>query len=99
MLHYFILHHLGNMHGMPLAFLSGLVKDANKLPGFDWIQPVLNPSEDIVYIGLRDVDSYEKRVIKDYNIKTFTMYDIDKLGIGKVMEQVFQSVCFQSILT
>lgn len=43
----------GNMHGMPVAFLLDLVKNANLYPGFDWFKPpYFNPS-DIVYIGLR----------------------------------------------
>jgi arginase len=76
----------GNMHGMPLSFLLDLVKDANKYPSMDWFEPVLKP-EDIVYIGLRDLDPFEKIQIKQLGIKAFTMYDIDRLGIGRVMEE------------
>jgi len=76
----------GNMHGMPVAFLMGLVENANKLPGFQWFKPCMKPS-DLVYIGLRDVDSDERRTIKNLGIKAFSMYEVDKLGIGKVMEQ------------
>lgn len=76
----------GNMHGMPVAFLMGLVKNAKNFPGFDWFKPCLDP-KDIVYIGLRDLDQGEKKFIKELGIKAFTMYDIDRLGIGKVMEE------------
>ena len=76
----------GNMHGMPLGLLLGQYSDVNKLPNFSWFQPCLKPS-DIVYIGLRDLDGPEKLMIKSLGIKAFTMYDIDKLGIGKVMEE------------
>lgn len=76
----------GNMHGMPVSFLLGLVKGANKLPSMEWFNPCLNP-KDIVYIGLRDLDKAEKVMIKELGIKAFTMYDIDKYGIGKVMEE------------
>lgn len=62
----------GNMHGMPIAFLMGLVQGGNTLPGFDWFAPCLKPS-DIVYIGLRDLDEYEKKFIKNLNIKAFTV--------------------------
>ena len=58
---------------MPLALLLGLVKNVNSLPAFDWFKPCLKPS-DIVYIGLRDLDSAEKRVIKELGIKAFTVY-------------------------
>ena len=72
----------GNMHGMSLAFLSGIAT----LPSFHWLKPCIDVS-DIVYIGLRDLDDAEKKVIKDLGIKTFTMREIDKLGIGEVMSQ------------
>jgi arginase len=76
------------MHGMPVAFLLGLVENANKLPGFGWYDAPYVKPEDIVYIGLRDLDSEEKKVIKKLGIKSFTMHDIDKYGIGTVMDQV-----------
>lgn len=79
----------GNMHGMPLAFLLGLVDKSESYPNMDWFRPCLKP-EDVVYIGLRDLDTGEKEAIKRLGIKTFTMYDIDKLGIGKVMERTVQ---------
>lgn len=62
----------GNMHGMPLAFLLGLVENANKLPGFQWFKPCVKPT-DIVYIGLRDLDKGEKLAIKKLGIKAFTV--------------------------
>lgn len=76
----------GNMHGMPLSFLLGMVEDSQKYPSMDWFKPCIKP-EDIVYIGLRDLDHFEKRAIRRLGIKAFTMYDIDRLGIGRVMEE------------
>ena len=76
----------GNMHGMPVAFLMNLVEGASTYPSMQWFKPCLNP-KDLVYIGLRDLDVPEKQLIKSLGIKAFTMYDIDKIGIGKVMEQ------------
>ncbi len=48
--------------------------------------PRLTP-KDIIYVGLRDVDGPERHAIKDLGIKYFTMYDIDRFGIGKVMDK------------
>ncbi len=62
----------GNMHGMPIAFLLGLVDNAQALPGFEWFKPCLAP-RDLVYIGLRDLDSGEKKFIRDLGIKAFTV--------------------------
>jgi len=76
----------GNMHGMPLGLLLGLT-DATKIPGWEWFAdvPKLDPSQ-IVFVGLRDLDSGERDVIIEKNIKAFTMFDVDRFGIGKVME-------------
>ena len=39
-----------------------------------------------MYVGLRDLDRGERLLIHANNIKAFTMYHVDKYGIGKVME-------------
>jgi arginase len=77
----------GNMHGMPLGFLMGLVENVQRYPSMDWFKPCLNPSE-IVYIGLRDLDEFEKVMIKKLGIKAYTMYDVDRIGIGRVMAEI-----------
>ena len=76
----------GNMHGMPLGFLAGLVDKPQSYPGFSWFTPCVDP-RDIVYIGLRDVDAGEKHNIKKTGIKAYTMYDVDEKGIGVVMKE------------
>lgn len=60
------------MHGMPVAFLMGLVDNPNKLPGFSWFRPCIK-SSDIIYIGLRDLDKGEKNIIRKLGIKAFTV--------------------------
>ncbi|KAL3894388.1 MAG: hypothetical protein SGCHY_005306 [Lobulomycetales sp.] len=76
----------GNLHGCPVSFLSGL---SGEVEGFEWLtkgdKPVLDLSR-LVYIGLRDVDAPEKEIIKKNNIKAFSMYDVDKHGIGAVVD-------------
>ena len=42
----------GNMHGMPVSFLMGLVENASKYPSMNWFEACVKP-EDICYIGLR----------------------------------------------
>lgn len=76
----------GNIHGMPVAFLTGLAKDDADKP-FGWIEEShkLNVNK-LVYIGLRDVDRGEKKILRENNIKAFSMHDIDRHGIGKVMD-------------
>lgn len=83
----------GNMHGMPVAFLMGLCP-VLKIPGMEWMHdvPRLRP-EKIVYIGLRDIDSNERNMLRDLKITCFTMQHVDKYGIGKVMEMTLDKLC------
>jgi len=71
----------GNLHGMPLSFLTGIASH----PQFEWIQKKLDFSR-ICYIGLRDVDPGEKLILKKYNIRAYSMHEVDRYGIGKVMD-------------
>ncbi|XP_028294196.1 arginase-2, mitochondrial [Gouania willdenowi] len=76
----------GNLHGQPVAFmLKELQNKVPDLPGFSWAKPFLS-CRDLVYIGLRDVDPGEYQIMKDLGIQYFTMRDIDRLGIQRVME-------------
>lgn len=55
----------GNLHGCPVSFLLGLEGAAKgDVPEFDWIDAVLKP-ERLVYIGLRDIDEGERKILKD----------------------------------
>ncbi|KAI9680891.1 MAG: Arginase, catabolizes arginine to ornithine and urea [Caeruleum heppii] len=76
----------GNIHGMPVAFLTGLAKE-DREDIFGWLREdqLISPKK-LVYIGLRDVDKGEKKLLRDHGIKAFSMHDIDKHGIGRVME-------------
>lgn len=80
--------HVGNIHGMPVSFLLGL---GGKEKEFDWIKPVLKPGR-LVYIGLRDVEAGEKQILRENGIKAFSMHEVDKYGIGKVVEMALDHV-------
>lgn len=68
----------GNIHGMPVAFASGLAK-SDKEEYFGWItDDMLLNVKKLVYIGLRDVDNAEKKILRDNNIKAFSMFDVDR---------------------
>jgi arginase len=80
-----------NIHGMAVAFLLGLA-DTN-VPGFEWLGDVPNLlKERLVYIGLRDVDAGESVLIKKHGIKAYTMHEIDRYGIGQVMDMAIDHV-------
>lgn len=79
----------GNLHGMPLSFLMGLTEP---VPGFEWLdmdKPVL-ARDQLVYIGLRDLETSEKNFLRKHNIKSFDMHDIDSMGIGEVMKSAMK---------
>ncbi|KAL0938191.1 arginase [Colletotrichum truncatum] len=82
----------GNIHGMPVAFVTGLAKE-EKPEYFGWLKDehMLNVNK-LVYIGLRDVDAGEKRILRENGIKAFSMFDVDKYGIGRVMEMALAHI-------
>jgi arginase len=68
----------GNIHGMPVAFLTGLAKE-DREDVFGWIGEEHRISTNkLVYIGLRDIDRGEKKILREHNIKAFSMHDIDR---------------------
>lgn len=79
----------GNYHGMPVAHLLGWIKKG-EMKSFDWLTPSLK-AENIVFIGLRDLDQGEKDLLKKHNIRVYTPYDIElKGGIGNIMNEALE---------
>lgn len=74
----------GNMHGMPLRILAG--EGDEKLVQLGGFAPKVKP-ENIVLIGMRDLDFGEREYIKKHQIRTYTMADIDERGIRSVIEE------------
>ena len=77
----------GNVHGMPMSHLLGHGNPALRAIWGD--SAVLNP-EDVVFIGLRSVDEAERAFIHDYNIKAYTMKEIDKRGMAHVAQETIE---------
>jgi arginase len=74
----------GNIHGMPLAVSLGIGhRSLTELAGYT---PKVKP-ENVVIIGARSLDEGEKDLIKEKGIKVYTMHEIDRLGMAKVMEE------------
>ena len=61
-----------NYHGMPLSFLTGI--DKNKK--FNFIKNFLN-FKNLLYIGIRDIDKFEKQVIQTNDINVISVEDIN----------------------
>lgn len=77
----------GNIHGMPLSALLGLGCD--ELVNFLGFSPKIKP-ENCALIGIRSVDEAEKINIKKLNVPIYTMNDIDKLGIHRIIAKVLK---------
>ena len=77
----------GNIHGMPLAASLGLGNE--KLVRFYGFSPKLKP-ENTVLIGVRSIDEFEKKNIKQLNLTVYTMSDVDKLGIHRIIARVLK---------
>jgi arginase len=77
----------GNIHGMPLAASLGF---GNKeLVNFYGFSPKLLP-ENCALIGIRSIDEAEKKIVKKLNLSVYTMQDIDKLGIHRIINKVLK---------
>lgn len=75
----------GNIHGMPLAASLGLGNtELVNLYGFS---PKIKP-ENCALIGIRSIDQTERVNIKNLNLNVYTMSDIDKIGIHRVISKV-----------
>jgi arginase len=74
----------GNIHGMPLAVSLGI--GHSLLTNVGGYGPKVKP-ENIVIIGARSLDEGERELIKENGIKVYTMHEIDRLGMTKVMEE------------
>jgi arginase len=67
----------GNVHGMPLHFA---LEQHDVVP------------ERLAFIGLRALDEGEQRTIRALGIRAFTMADIDRSGIARVIEEALEIV-------
>jgi arginase len=77
----------GNIHGMPLAAAVGLGHET--LTGFNGITPKVKPGNCVI-IGARSIDDLEKQNIKQAGVQVYTMNDVDKLGIHRIISRVLK---------
>ena len=80
----------GNIHGMPLAALCGL-GDPRLVCLWDETAPVLDPKR-VAVIGARDIDSGEKRNLREAGVMVQSMEQIDRLGMVAALEKAIDRV-------
>lgn len=74
----------GNIHGMPVAVSLGLGHE--RLISIGGKENKLQKNK-IVFIGCRDLDTGEKKFLKELGITVFTMHEIDRLGMTEVISR------------
>ena len=74
----------GNLHGMPVACLCGF--GPRELVEIGGQRPAIDPSW-VRQIGVRSVDSGEKRFVHEQGLDVFDMRYIDEMGMRHTMEQ------------
>lgn len=77
----------GNIHGMPLAASMGVGHE--KLVNLMGFAPKVKP-ENCALIGIRSIDVKEKEIINKLKVPVYTMSDIDKLGIHRIIVRVLK---------
>jgi len=88
----------GNLHGQPVSFiLHELDEYLPGLKGFEWNLSCL-PARNMVYIGLRDLDPAETILIKNLNIKAYSMSDVQRIGIHQVMKEALEHLTINNEL-
>ncbi len=77
----------GNIHGMALALLLG--QGSPELVGVGGPGATLQP-EDVVMIGVRDLDDRERQNLKESGVAIYTMRDVDERGMGAVASEALE---------
>jgi len=77
----------GNVHGMPLASVMGYgPPEMTEMLAF---KPKVEP-RNVSLVGIRDLDSRERRLVKESGVHVFTMRDIDERGMREVMSEALR---------
>ena len=75
----------GNSHGMPLSGLLGLV-DKN-IWGMPWMNQLLKP-EQVIHLGVRDMDHGEIQIMENLNIEYYRPEKIREIGLKNILKDI-----------
>ncbi len=79
----------GNVHGMPLAAAAGLAGDWFAHPSL--LFPAVDPGR-IAIVGARSLDPAERSLVRETDIRVFSMSEIDRIGIERTMAEALDRV-------
>ncbi len=78
----------GNVHGMPLAVLTGHGHpDLVNIGGGTAVR-----AEDVAIVGLRSMDREEREFLARAGVNVYTMKDVDAYGVASVMRSALQGL-------
>jgi arginase len=72
---------------MPLASIMGY--GPPELTGLASVKPMVEP-RNVVLVGIRELDSKERRLVKESGVHVYTMRDIDERGMREVMAEALR---------
>ena len=78
----------GNVHGMVLAAAVGRAGSAFS---DGWSLPALDPSR-VALFGVRSLDEGERALLRDVDVKVFTMSEIDRRGVEPCMREALARI-------
>lgn len=78
----------GNVHGMPLAACLGHGPDELvAIGGGASVRP-----EEVILIGLRNLDEREKSLVRRSGVRAYTMSDIDRRGVAAILQEALGAI-------
>ncbi len=80
----------GNVHGMPLSFLTGYFRHPETDAHLEWM-PRLDPAN-LAIIGLRDVDAEEPAILKELGILNYSAEDVKNRGVPAILDEVMNKL-------
>ena len=79
----------GNVHGMPLAVALGLA--GSEFESDQWTLPAVAPDR-VALVGVRSLDPAEAELLADLDVQVYTMSDVDRLGLERVIRQALEHI-------
>jgi arginase len=85
----------GNVHGMVLAAALGLGGDTFRYD--EWPLPAVEAGR-LALVGVRSLDSGERRLLRELDASVFTMSEIDRRGIEPCMREALEHAAGDSFV-
>lgn len=79
----------GNLHGMPLSILLN-VQGIGKTH-FPWLTQRLS-ADKLIYVGVRDLDPFEKQIVRELGIKAYAASDVRRRGMPVIAHEIMATV-------